>query len=116
MHNRDASCCASSKPKITFNVSTFSGAIACANDGALQPNLFALFPQKRDGTLTRLKMTIETTIKMNGGEKVIIVPHSMGCVFLMYFLKWVEYPAPLGKIQSQQVPDACLVCFWSGIG
>jgi phospholipid:diacylglycerol acyltransferase len=45
-------------------------------------------------------MTIETTIKMNGGEKVIIVPHSMGCVFLMYFLKWVEYPAPLGKTRG----------------
>lgn len=43
-------------------------------------------------------MVIETTKKMNGGEKVVLVPHSMGAVFTMYFLKWVEAPEPQGAL------------------
>lgn len=32
----------------------------------------------------------------NGDKKVVVFPHSMGAVYFLHFLKWVELPAPVG--------------------
>nr|GFC48385.1 phospholipid:diacylglycerol acyltransferase 1-like [Tanacetum cinerariifolium] len=32
----------------------------------------------RDRTLSRLKRNIEMMVEINGGEKAVIIPHSMG--------------------------------------
>ncbi|GJP62660.1 hypothetical protein CLOP_g19694 [Closterium sp. NIES-67] len=52
--------------------------------------------QKRDQMLSRLKATIEMLVQTNGGRKAVIVPHSMGVLYFLFFMKWVEAPAPLG--------------------
>ncbi|CAI5459548.1 unnamed protein product [Closterium sp. Yama58-4] len=52
--------------------------------------------QKRDQTLSRLKATIEILVQTNGGKKAVVVPHSMGVLYFLFFMKWVEAPAPLG--------------------
>ncbi|CAI5956915.1 unnamed protein product [Closterium sp. NIES-65] len=52
--------------------------------------------QKRDQTLSRLKATIEMLVKTNEGKKAVVVPHSMGVLYFLFFMKWVEAPAPLG--------------------
>ena len=52
--------------------------------------------QYRDKTLSRLKSTIELLVETNGGKKVVAVPHSMGALYFMHFMKWVEAPAPMG--------------------
>lgn len=50
----------------------------------------------RDETLSRLKGTIELLVKTNNGNKVVVVPHSMGTIYFLHFMKWVETPAPMG--------------------
>ena len=35
-------------------------------------------------------------VATNGGHKAVIVPHSMGALYFLHFLKWVEAPAPMG--------------------
>jgi phospholipid:diacylglycerol acyltransferase len=35
-------------------------------------------------------------VQTNGGNKVVAVPHSMGALYFMHFMKWVEAPAPMG--------------------
>ncbi|GJW94257.1 phospholipid:diacylglycerol acyltransferase [Tanacetum coccineum] len=50
----------------------------------------------RDRTLSRLKRNIEIMVEINGGEKTVIIPHSMGVLYFLYFMKWVEAPAPMG--------------------
>lgn len=52
--------------------------------------------QVRDKTLTRLKNTIETLVLANDGNKVVAIPHSMGSLFFLHFIKWVEAPRPVG--------------------
>lgn len=32
----------------------------------------------------------------NGNKKVVVVPHSMGVLYFLHFLKWVESPPPMG--------------------
>ena len=32
----------------------------------------------------------------SGGEKAVIIPHSMGVLYFLHFMKWVEAPAPMG--------------------
>lgn len=32
----------------------------------------------------------------NGGNKVVVVPHSMGVLYFLHFMKWVEAPPPMG--------------------
>lgn len=32
----------------------------------------------------------------NGDKKVVIVPQSMGAIYFLHFLKWVETPLPMG--------------------
>ncbi|KAI5059830.1 hypothetical protein GOP47_0026149 [Adiantum capillus-veneris] len=32
----------------------------------------------------------------NNGNKVVAVPHSMGTLYFLHFMKWVESPAPMG--------------------
>lgn len=32
----------------------------------------------------------------NGYKKVVVVPHSMGVIYFLHFLKWVEAPPPVG--------------------
>jgi phospholipid:diacylglycerol acyltransferase len=32
----------------------------------------------------------------NGYMKVVVVPHSMGVIYFLHFLKWVETPPPMG--------------------
>ncbi|WCJ41687.1 phospholipid:diacylglycerol acyltransferase [Euphorbia peplus] len=50
----------------------------------------------RDQALSRLKSKIELMYVTNGYKKVVVVPHSMGVVYFMHFLKWVETPPPVG--------------------
>lgn len=35
-------------------------------------------------------------VKTNGGRKVVVIPHSMGVLYFLHFMKWVESPAPMG--------------------
>lgn len=32
----------------------------------------------------------------NGYKKVVVVPQSMGAIYFLHFLKWVETPPPMG--------------------
>ena len=32
----------------------------------------------------------------NGYKKVVVVPHSMGVIYFLHLLKWVEAPPPMG--------------------
>ncbi|KAK8697755.1 hypothetical protein V6N13_113893 [Hibiscus sabdariffa] len=50
----------------------------------------------RDHSLTRLKSKIELMYITNGYKKVVVVPHSMGAIYFLHFLKWVETPPPMG--------------------
>ncbi|XP_065850520.1 phospholipid:diacylglycerol acyltransferase 1-like [Euphorbia lathyris] len=50
----------------------------------------------RDQTLSRMKSNIELMVATNGGEKVVVIPHSMGVLYFLHFMKWVEAPAPVG--------------------
>jgi len=49
----------------------------------------------RDKSMTRLKNTIETMVQTSG-HKAVVIPHSMGSLYFMHFLKWVEAPKPMG--------------------
>ena len=50
----------------------------------------------RDQTLTRIKHNIELMVATNGGKKVVVLPHSMGVLYFLHFMKWVEAPGPMG--------------------
>ncbi|XP_071734900.1 putative phospholipid:diacylglycerol acyltransferase 2 [Rutidosis leptorrhynchoides] len=50
----------------------------------------------RDQALSRLKINIELMYITNGNKKVVVVPHSMGVIYFLHFLKWVEAPPPMG--------------------
>ncbi|KAF5481775.1 hypothetical protein F2P56_002403 [Juglans regia] len=50
----------------------------------------------RDQTLSRIKSNIELMVATNGGRKVVVIPHSMGVLYFLHFMKWVEAPAPMG--------------------
>ncbi|KAL3830018.1 hypothetical protein ACJIZ3_018820 [Penstemon smallii] len=50
----------------------------------------------RDQTLSRIKSNIELMVATSGGKKVVVVPHSMGVLYFLHFMKWVEAPAPMG--------------------
>ncbi|XP_050233148.1 phospholipid:diacylglycerol acyltransferase 1-like [Mercurialis annua] len=50
----------------------------------------------RDQTLSSIKSNIELLVAANGGNKAVIVPHSMGALYFLHFMKWVEAPAPMG--------------------
>ncbi|KAF2304068.1 hypothetical protein GH714_026835 [Hevea brasiliensis] len=50
----------------------------------------------RDRTLSRIKSNIELMVATNGGRKVVVIPHSMGVLYFLHFMKWVEAPAPMG--------------------
>nr|GMC78091.1 phospholipid:diacylglycerol acyltransferase 1-like [Ipomoea batatas] len=50
----------------------------------------------RDQSLSRIKSNIELMVATNGGKKAVIVPHSMGVLYFLHFMKWVEAPAPMG--------------------
>lgn len=56
----------------------------------------ASFDQVRDQTLSRIKNNIELMVATNGGKKVVVIPHSMGAVYFLHFMKWVETPVPMG--------------------
>ncbi|KAM0037305.1 putative transferase [Helianthus debilis subsp. tardiflorus] len=49
----------------------------------------------RDQTLSRMKSNIELMVATSG-EKVVVIPHSMGTLYFMHFMKWAEAPQPLG--------------------
>ncbi|KAJ9538665.1 hypothetical protein OSB04_031398 [Centaurea solstitialis] len=49
----------------------------------------------RDQTLSRMKSNIELMVATSG-EKVVVIPHSMGVLYFLHFMKWVEAPAPMG--------------------
>ena len=61
---------------------------ACIDDG--------LYLQARDQTLSRIKSNIELMVATSGGKKAVIIPHSMGVLYFLHFMKWVEAPAPMG--------------------
>lgn len=46
--------------------------------------------------MSRIKSNIELMVKINGGQKAVIIPHSMGVLYFLHFMKWVEAPAPMG--------------------
>ncbi|KAJ6985987.1 hypothetical protein NC653_023802 [Populus alba x Populus x berolinensis] len=50
----------------------------------------------REQTLSRLRSQIELMNITNGYKKVVMVPHSMGVIYFLHFLKWVEAPPPMG--------------------
>lgn len=50
----------------------------------------------RDYALSRLKSKIELMYVTNGNKKVVVVPHSMGGIYFLHFIKWVESPPPTG--------------------
>ncbi|XP_018839708.1 phospholipid:diacylglycerol acyltransferase 1 isoform X2 [Juglans regia] len=50
----------------------------------------------RDQTLSQIKSKIELMVATGGGKKAVIVPHSMGVLYFLHFMKWVEAPAPMG--------------------
>ncbi|KAJ8443826.1 hypothetical protein Cgig2_010290 [Carnegiea gigantea] len=50
----------------------------------------------RDKSLSRIKSNIELLVATNGGNKVVVIPHSMGALYFLHFMKWVEAPAPIG--------------------
>nr|AHA57448.1 phospholipid:diacylglycerol acyltransferases 2 [Linum usitatissimum] len=50
----------------------------------------------RDRTLSRIKSNIELMVATNGGHKAVIIPHSMGVLYFLHFMKWVEAPSPMG--------------------
>ncbi|KAI3512519.1 hypothetical protein L1887_19835 [Cichorium endivia] len=50
----------------------------------------------RDQALSRIKSNIELMVETNGGQKAVIIPHSMGVLYFLHFMKWVEAPAPMG--------------------
>lgn len=50
----------------------------------------------RDQALSRIKSNIELMVATNGGNKAVIIPHSMGVLYFLHFMKWVEAPAPMG--------------------
>ncbi|GAV72967.1 LACT domain-containing protein [Cephalotus follicularis] len=50
----------------------------------------------RDQSLSRIKSNIELLVATNGGNKVVVIPHSMGVLYFLHFMKWVEAPAPMG--------------------
>ena len=52
--------------------------------------------QVRDQSLSRIKSNIELMVATNGGKKVVVIPHSMGVLYFLHFMKWVEAPAPMG--------------------
>ncbi|KAK1288850.1 Phospholipid:diacylglycerol acyltransferase 1 [Acorus calamus] len=58
----------------------------------------------RDQTLSRIKSNIELMVATNGGNKVVVIPHSMGVLYFLHFMKWVEAPAPMG---GDGGPDWC---------
>ncbi|KAL3616603.1 putative phospholipid:diacylglycerol acyltransferase 2 [Castilleja foliolosa] len=50
----------------------------------------------RDQSLSRLKSKIELMYVTNGNKKVVVVPHSMGVIYFLHFMKWVEAQPPMG--------------------
>lgn len=42
-----------------------------------------------------MKSNIELMVATSG-EKVVVIPHSMGTLYFLHFMKWVEAPPPLG--------------------
>lgn len=50
----------------------------------------------RDQTLSTIKSNIELMVASSGGKKVVVIPHSMGVLYFLHFMKWVEEPAPMG--------------------
>ncbi|KAG9457711.1 hypothetical protein H6P81_002219 [Aristolochia fimbriata] len=50
----------------------------------------------RDQTMSRIKSNIELLVATNGGKKVVVIPHSMGVLYFLHFMKWVEAPTPMG--------------------
>ncbi|GKV00830.1 hypothetical protein SLEP1_g13451 [Rubroshorea leprosula] len=50
----------------------------------------------RDQTLSQIKSNIELMVATNGGKKAVVIPHSMGVLYFLHFIKWVEAPAPMG--------------------
>ncbi|KAL5698292.1 phospholipid:diacylglycerol acyltransferase [Ranunculus cassubicifolius] len=52
--------------------------------------------EARDQTLSRIKSNIELMVATNNGNKVVVIPHSMGVLYFLHFMKWVEAPAPMG--------------------
>ena len=54
--------------------------------------LSALALERRDQYFTRLRATVELLVEGNGGERAVLVGHSLGSVVLHHFLSWVERP------------------------
>ena len=46
--------------------------------------------------MSRMKSNIELMVATNNGNKVVVIPHSMGVLYFLHFMKWVEAPEPMG--------------------
>lgn len=46
--------------------------------------------------MSRIKSNIELMVATNDGKKVVVIPHSMGVLYFLHFMKWVEARAPMG--------------------
>ena len=50
--------------------------------------------EQRDLFFSKLKMSIEHTVALNGGNPAIAICHSLGNNVFLYFTKWLEYHYP----------------------
>ncbi|CAL5360318.1 unnamed protein product [Camellia sinensis] len=66
-----------------------------SKDGSYK-NLLRGVKLVRDQTLSRIKSSIELMVATSEGKKVVIIPHSMGALYFLHFMKWVEAPPPMG--------------------
>ncbi|KAK7850874.1 phospholipid:diacylglycerol acyltransferase 1 [Quercus suber] len=77
--------------RLSFQNTEYTSCLKSAYDSL--PNWI---DQVRDQSLSRIKSNIELMVATNGGKKVVVIPHSMGVIYFLHFMKWVEAPAPMG--------------------
>ena len=65
------------------------------------PYDFRLSPYENEEYFVNLKALVEETYSMNGNKRVILIAHSMGCTYTLYFL----------KLQSQEWKDKYIRTF-----
>ncbi|XP_058002361.1 phospholipid:diacylglycerol acyltransferase 1-like [Hevea brasiliensis] len=79
----------------TINLCWYSCGLSHRKDGTTRTIESEKVDQVRDQTLSRIKSNIELMVATNGGRKVVVIPHSMGVLYFLHFMKLVEAPAPM---------------------
>ncbi|KAI4377463.1 hypothetical protein MLD38_015082 [Melastoma candidum] len=60
-------------------------------------NVWRTVQKVRDQTLSQMKSNIELMVATSGGKRVVVIPHSMGVLYFLHFMKWVEATPPMGS-------------------